>query len=150
MANAGVETHAEFIQDIRINANILYMDFFKKNIRIMRIFFCAGGDGKRCCCTRFCIVNANILYEFFLFKKYSHHVNIFCAGGDGKRCCCTRFCIVNANILYEFYLFKKYSHHVNIFCAGGMANAAVETHVDSWIIFKNLFGNLHADSEKYF
>ena len=122
---------------------------FQKIFASCEYFLCRG-DGKRCCCTRFCIVNANILYEFFLFKKYSHHVNIFCAGGDGKRCCCTRFCIVNANILYEFFLFKKYSHHVNIFCAGGMANAAVETHVDFRIIFKNLFGNLHADSEKYF
>ena len=97
---------------------------FQKMFASCEYFLCRG-DGKRCCCTRFCIVNANILYEFFLFKKYSHHVNIFCAGGDGKRCCCTRFCIVNANILYKFFPFKKYSHHVNIFCAGGMANAAV-------------------------
>ena len=76
MANAGVETHAEFIQDIRINANILYMDFLKKNIRIMRIFFVQGGMANAA------VAQGKYLVRVFSFQKIFASCEYFlCRGG---------------------------------------------------------------------
>ena len=88
------------------------------------------------------------LVRVFSFQKIFASCEYFLCRGGWQTLLLHK--ILHCKCKYLVRVFSFHSHHVNIFCAGGMANAAVETHVDFRIIFKNLFGNLHADSEKYF